>query len=255
MNRFHEITPPSFHEFFVSEHETDSFNPANWVLPYPWISMFIYTHIKSNFWGYSKSVINEDQPRVLQIGCAQGADSVSIANVLKLPMINGKLDVVDWFKGNLTVADSEEWSYNKKNVSLWKSHLWSEAKKFNVEDIITVYEGDSRIVVPTLNDNYYDIVFIDGGHEYSIVKSDIENGFKKLKAGGIMVLDDISADINAYKQYDLANAVNDIIEKDTYTFSDGRHFHAGVIKAFYEFFGNDYIFINSHHKAYHIKKI
>jgi hypothetical protein len=254
MNRFHQIIPPSFYEYFVNESEKDSFNPSDWILPYPWISMFIYTHIKSNFWGYSKNVINEEQPRVLQIGCAQGADSVSIANVLKLPMINGHLDIVDWFKGNLTVDKSEEWSYDENNVNLWKSHLFNEAKKFDVDDIITIHEGDSRDIVPLLQNNFYDIVFIDGGHEHNIVKSDIYHGYQKLKSGGIMILDDVSADFSAYHKYDLKNATDDILEVDTFTFSDGNHFHAGVVKAFYEFFGNDHIFIKSHHKAYHIKK-
>jgi len=254
MNRFHLIPPPSFFEFFVREDEKNSFNPSDWILPYPWITMFIYTHIKSNFWGYSQSVKEDEQPRVLQIGCAQGSDSISIANVLKLPMINGKLDIVDWFKGNLTVDKSEEWSYNEKNINVWKSHLWNEARKYDVEDVIRVYEGDSRKVVPTLKDEYYDIIFIDGGHEYSIVNSDIKQAYRKLKYGGIMVLDDISADMSAYEKYDLLNAPSEIIEKDMHTFPDGKQIHAGVIKAFYEFFGSDYILIPSHHKAYHFKK-
>lgn len=253
MSRFHTIPPPSFSDFFVREDERHSFDPADWVLPYPWISMFIYTHIKSNFWGYPNKY--DDQPKVLQIGCAQGGDSVAIANVLKIPMINGKLDIIDWFKGNLTVEETEEWSYNENNINLWKKHLHSESKKFNVEDTITVFEGDSRKILPSLPNDHYDIIFIDGGHEYNIVKSDIVNGFKKLKVGGIIVLDDVSASIEDYKFYNLANASDEIIEKDTYTFNNGHHFHAGVVKAFYEFFGNDHVFLPTHHKAYHIKKL
>lgn len=247
------INPPDFSEYFLTDEERLSFNPSDWVLPYPWISMFIYTHINSSFWGYS-STEHKNRPKVLQIGCAQGGDAVSIANVLKLPMINGELHIVDWFKGNLTVNKSEEWSYNENNVNSWKSHLWDQAKKFKVDDIITVYEGDSRNILPSLNNEYYDIIFIDGGHEYNIVKSDIEHGFKKLKKGGIIVLDDVSITKEQYFEYDLKNASSVMIETDTYTFYDGNRVHAGVAKAFYEFFENDYIHLPQYHKAYHIKK-
>lgn len=250
MNRFKLISPPSFSEYFLRDDEFKTFNPSDWILPYPWISMFIYTHINATF----NIHMDEHTPKVLQIGCAEGGDSVAIANVLKLPMINGKLHIVDWFKGNLTVDTSEEWYYNEDNVESWKTHLWTEAKKFKVDDIIEVFEGDSREVVPTLPDNYYDIVFIDGGHEYSIVKSDIEHGYKKLKKGGIIVLDDVSASLEMYHTYNLINASNDMIETDTYELPNGNRIHFGVVKAFYEFFGHDYILVNSHAKAYHIKK-
>jgi hypothetical protein len=257
MNRFHEIIPPSFSKYFSTEEEKKTYNPEEWSLPFPWIAMFIYTHINSGFWGNFKDYSNdlpENRPKVLQVGCAQGADAVAIANVLKLPMVNGQLHIVDWFKGNLTVDKSEEWSFNENNVKIWKEHLWKEAKKFKVDDIITVYEGDSREILPTLNNDYYDIVFIDGGHEYSIIKSDIEHGYKKLKKGGIIVFDDISGTEEMYNLYDLKNASPGIIETDMYQFSENHRFHAGVFKAFYEFFGNNYIHIPCHSKAYHIKK-
>jgi hypothetical protein len=254
MNRFHHITPPNFIEYFVREDEANTFAPSDWILPFPWISMFVYTHINSSFWGSLDNTDENNRPKILQVGCAEGTDAIAIANVLKLPMINGILHVVDWFKGNLTVDPSEDWAYNEENAERWRSMLEMDAADQYVSDIITVFEGDSREILPTLQDEYYDMVFIDGGHEYSIVKADIENGYKKLKRGGIMVLDDISATKEQYYLYDLPNVTADIIEKDTHRFSDGHNIHAGVVKAFYEFFGDDYIGVPSHAKAYHIKK-
>jgi len=254
MNRFHTIIPPDISDWFVKEEEKDTFTPSDWVLPFQWIAMFVYTHMSAEFCGYNKHDSEKDCPKILQIGCAQGSDAVAIAKILKLPMINGKLHVIDWFKGNLTVDTQEEWAYNENNSESWKSHLWSEAKKFKVDDIITVFEGDSREVIHHMKDEYYDMVFIDGGHEYSIVKSDIENGYKKLKPGGIMVLDDVSGEDDFYEKYNLQDAPNEVIEVDTYQFDDGSMFHAGVIKAVKEFFGSDIIRIRHHHKAYHFKK-
>lgn len=246
-------------EWFVTETEKETFHPNDWNMPIPWISSFIFTHIKSQFWGYGNEagdgVSNyTDRPKVLQIGCAQGWDAVENAKILKLPSINGELHIIDWFKGNLTVDVEEEWYYNENNPPEWKSHLWSEAKKFKVDDIITVFEGDSRKMIHNVMDNWYDIIFIDGGHEYDIVKSDVENGYRKLKKGGIMVFDDFSGDETTYDELNIKDASQEMLEKDTWEFESHGLVHVGVIKAVHEFLKGDYIAVPYHHKCYHIKK-
>jgi len=254
MERFKKIPPIDMSEFFVKEDEKLTFHSGYWNLPIPWIATFIYTHLKAKFWGYTDGDgdTKYEQPRVLQIGCAQGGDAVDIAKILKLPMINGELHVIDWFKGNLTVDSDEEWSYNENNAPIWRAHLEEEAKKFKVEDRITIFEGDSREVIHKMKNNYYDIVFIDGGHEYDIVKSDIENGYQKLKSDGIMIMDDFSGGRDAYEKYNLKDATPDMLVKDTYKFGE-THIHAGVVKAVHEFFNGNYIVCESHDKVYHIK--
>lgn len=251
MSRFKTLSPLDMSEWFVKDSEKETFNPGEWNMPLPWISAFLYTHLTGNFWGgYDTDEYN--RPKVLQIGCAQGWDAVENAKILKLPHINGELHIIDWFKGNLTVDSEEEWSYNENNPESWKSHLWSEARKFKVDDIITIFEGDSREQIHNVESNYYDIVFIDGGHEYDIVKSDVENGYNKLKDGGIMVFDDFSGGPDSYQKFDVKNATPEMLEKDTYSF-DGQKIHVGVVKAVHEFLNGNYIVCGSHDKAYHIK--
>jgi hypothetical protein len=252
MSRFKTILPLNMSEYFVRESELSTFHPNDWNMPLPWISAFIFTHLTGHFWGYLENSDPKDKPRVLQIGCAQGGDAVENAKILKLPHINGELHVIDWFKGNLTVDEEEEWYYREENAPIWKNHLLSEAEKFGVDDIITIFEGDSREMIHKVKDNYYDMVFIDGGHEYNIVKSDVEYGYNKLKDGGIMVFDDFTGGIDAYEQYDIKNATNEMLEKDIHVYGDTR-VHAGVIKAVHEFFNGNYIVCESHTKAYHIK--
>jgi hypothetical protein len=251
MSRFKMIPPLDMSEYFVTANERKTFHPNDWNLPLPWISTFIYTHLVAHFWGVDDNNI-DNKPKVLQIGCAQGWDAVENAKILKLPMINGELHIIDWFKGNLTVNIEEEWAYNENNPETWKAHLWSEAKKFKVDDIITVFEGDSREQIHNVESNYYDIIFIDGGHEYDIVKSDVENGYNKLKDGGIMVFDDFSGGPDAYEKYDIKNATSEMLKNDTYSFN-GELIHCGVVKAVHEFLNGNYIVCGSHDKAYHIK--
>ena len=245
------LEPLDFSPWFVRKGKEDTFRPHDWNLPFPWISMFVYTHMTATFPTYNG--YDEPKPKILQVGCAQGGDAVEIAKVLKLPMINGELHVVDWFKGNLTVSKEEEWYYREENAPIWKEHLYNEAKKFDVDDIITVFEGDSREVLPTLEDECYDIVFIDGGHEYNIVKSDIEHGYKKLKKGGIIVLDDFTGKQGVYDRYDVGNIDESLLEKDTHQFENGEVIHLGVVKAAHEFFDGKYILTDSHDKLYTFK--
>lgn len=251
MSRFKTIPPLDMSAWFVKNSEKTTFEPRDWNMPIPWISSFLFTHLSGHFWGISNTN-PYSRPRVLQIGCGQGWDAVENAKILKLPHINGELHIIDWFKGNLTIDEGHVWSYNENNPENWKANLWNQARKYSVNDIITIFEGDSREMIHKVNDDYYDIVFIDGGHEYNIVKSDIENGYKKLKSNGIMVFDDFSGGVNSYNKFDIKNASTEMLEIDTYVINDHR-IHVGVVKAVHEFFNGNYIVCDSHDKAYHMK--
>lgn len=54
--------------------------------------------------------------------------------------------------------------------------------------------GDSRITIPEYiknnKDTKFDIIFIDGGHDYDIAKSDMENCFHLAHKDTIVILDD-----------------------------------------------------------------
>jgi predicted O-methyltransferase YrrM len=58
----------------------------------------------------------------------------------------------------------------------------------------TLILGDSRISVPNYiknnTDAKFDIIFIDGGHEYGIAKADMENCFHLANKDTILILDD-----------------------------------------------------------------
>lgn len=71
-------------------------------------------------------------------------------------------------------------------------HLFKERiDLFELWDRIKFISGASRDILPTLPDNEFDIVYIDGDHTYKGVKLDLQFAHGKVRKGGILLLDDV----------------------------------------------------------------
>lgn len=80
-------------------------------------------------------------------------------------------------------------------------------------DRIELLVGDSRIVVPGINDKF-DFVHIDGGHGLAVAQDDIINTNRLLTDNAIIVMDDVN--INN-KSDTLANLWNNYVHVYHYT--------------------------------------
>jgi hypothetical protein len=69
-----------------------------------------------------------------------------------------------------------------------KSHNHFSLKHPN---LIKGYSTDLELI-QFINTGQWDLVYIDGGHDYDVVKSDYQNSLQGLKTGGILVFDDSS---------------------------------------------------------------
>jgi precorrin-6B methylase 2 len=84
-----------------------------------------------------------------------------------------------------TIVCIDLWEDNEEKHSEYKTFLNNieESGKGN----ITVYRGYSHKIVPTLENESFDIIYIDGSHEPECVLEDAVLSFRKLKTGGVMI--------------------------------------------------------------------
>jgi len=57
-------------------------------------------------------------------------------------------------------------------------------------DKVDVRRGYSHELLPTLEDNSFDIIYIDGNHEPEYVLEDAVHAFRKIRVGGHLIFDD-----------------------------------------------------------------
>ena len=103
------------------------------------------------------------------------------------------------------------------------------------DDIIKVYRGYSDEVLPTLRDNQFNLVFVDGSHSYSQVIKDLKNCRRLVCNGGILCGDDLELqkhEINLKDAEEKKNKDDCILDERSNTY-----FHPGVTLAVGEFFG------------------
>ena len=119
----------------------------------------------------------------LEIGALYGANLLSVAALYGLHE-ETKLYCIDpWIDYN----DYPE--YKGKQNSIFQTFT-NNIDASEHRDKITVIRGFSNEEVPRLQNEFFDIIYIDGNHEPEYVLEDAVLCFRKLKKGGILIFDD-----------------------------------------------------------------
>jgi len=214
----------------------------------PWIMSILRAFARENM-------------KVVQLGCWYGDETNAMANIIRY--FDGELIVIDWFKGQINIKDKDDQFYTEEQ-SLIDERLnifWGSIEDKN-KSLIDLRIGNSHDLIPNIDDESIDIFFIDGAHDYTSVKKDIELSFPKVKTNGFICGDDYSGDYDDCKIKDLPD---DLLEEDWITlpgyWKDTEsppnlvpEVHAGVVKAVYEFFNGDVMYNLPQSKWLHWKK-
>jgi predicted O-methyltransferase YrrM len=100
---------------------------------------------------------------------------------------------------------------------------------------VTPIRGSSHDILPTFKNNTFDLIYIDGSHQYADVLSDIVESAKLLKNGGIICGDDLELQLFQCDQEFVENNKTADFIKET---KSGESFHPGVTLAVAEYFGD-----------------
>ncbi len=139
--------------------------PDNW---YDHVQLTQYENIPINY---------------LEIGAHYGANLLAVAKTYgKHP--DSKLFCIDpW-------DDYKEYSeYNNKQTSIFE-HFVKNIYYSGYKDKIFITKGYSHKEIHKFNEEFFDIIYIDGNHNPEYVLEDGVLSFRHLKIGGIMIFDD-----------------------------------------------------------------
>jgi predicted O-methyltransferase YrrM len=150
-----------------------------------------------------------------EIGCWTGHSTSIIARRAK--EIGSKVIVIDNFEGN---DGTPLYEYAKVNPV--KDYFVENMKMRGLWDNIILFNMDSNEAHTFLKNNLFNFLFIDAGHTYSQVKSDLINYLPKLTDSALVCGHD----------YESSTYNEQYINED---YVDGKHH--GVIKAVNEIIG------------------
>jgi hypothetical protein len=110
---------------------------------------------------------------------------------------------------------------------------------YSVYDHINPIVANSKTGFEIMKEDFFDIIFIDGDHRYSIVYADILNSTKKIKTGGLLM----GHDANGYADDLPPDFLMEHLDKDC-AFYEGIQYSCGVLKALRDIFATDYSVFN-----------
>ncbi len=133
---------------------------------------------KVNLNDYKNKQIN-----YLEIGTFYGANILSVANSYGSHN-DSKLYCIDPWE------DYDEYPEYKNQQSTIYNTFINNIEKSGVKHKIIINRGYSNSEILKFEDNFFDIIYIDGNHEPEYVLEDAVLSFRKLKKDGIMIFDD-----------------------------------------------------------------
>ena len=135
---------------------------------------------------FSNIDINDykDKPiNYLEIGTFYGANLLSVANSYGQHN-DRKLYCIDPWE------DYTEYPEYKNEQSHIYNSFMNNVNNSGDKSKIIINRGFSNLQIPKFQDDFFDIIYIDGNHEPEYVLEDAVLSFRKLKKNGIMIFDD-----------------------------------------------------------------
>ena len=172
----------------------------------------------SNYEAWIISSLSKVSKTIFEFGTCSGKttylmalNSPENAKIISLTLKPENLSNIE--KNNL---DNKISFRNIIKESIYKNFLFTGSK---LENKIEVIFQNSLDFDETQYNNFFDLIFIDGGHTYSVVKSDTKKAFKMINKNGIILWHDYVPGKTSAK--DVVKLINEISqEKRIYNIQD-----------------------------------
>ena len=132
---------------------------------------------------YSSIPLPRKEINYLEIGCFHGSSVLSVLQTYGHHK-NSKLYCIDPWE------DYDEYpeykGENSNNYDIFMKNISTHKDKNKIIPI----RGYSAKEIPKFQDNFFDMIYIDGNHEQPFVYEDAVLSFAKLKKGGYLIFDD-----------------------------------------------------------------
>jgi predicted O-methyltransferase YrrM len=119
----------------------------------------------------------------LEVGTFYGANILSVAETYGMHPDSKMYCIDPWEDYN----DYPE--YKGQQPKIYDTFI-KNIENSGKQSKIIIKRGYSNIEIPKFEDNFFDIIYIDGNHEPEYVLEDAVLSFRKLKREGIMIFDD-----------------------------------------------------------------
>ena len=177
---------------------------------------------------------------VLEIGSWAGASTLTWALALLQADAAGSVTCIDPWEPYFDVTKNTGEIYEDMNaatrhgliVRLFEHNI----RAAGVDTIVRAHRGRSRDVLPTLPDDSFDIIYIDGSHEFEDVCFDIDQAKRLVRHDGIICGDDLELEAAAVPEDELREAIKQNLDFD-YSEAAKAHYHPGVTGAVAREFG------------------
>jgi predicted O-methyltransferase YrrM len=129
--------------------------------------------------------------KILEIGCFYGRSThYMCTNIVDTWRTDIKVYALDTFRG------SSEHGFIRSAIG--EDGTFKKYTEANLQDFIKMKfleliesRSDDPETINRFEDEFFDVIIVDGAHEYEAVREDIENWWPKLKKSGIMLFDDM----------------------------------------------------------------
>lgn len=103
--------------------------------------------------------------------------------------------------------DYDEYSEYKGEIGNIYEGFLKNLKIYDLEKKVKVYRDFSFKVLPTFEDNFFDIIYIDGNHTGTAVLEDAVMSIRKLKTGGYLIFDDANFENSGSNEMGVKHAI------------------------------------------------